>query len=94
MALTTGDPRAVALALEGLAGAVAETNPAGAALLLGSAAAARAATGAPLARAERGDVDRIADRARRTLGATVFAAAFAGGGSLTPDAAVGAAGVG
>ncbi|AXB44723.1 BTAD domain-containing putative transcriptional regulator [Amycolatopsis albispora] len=56
----TGDPRAVALALEGLAGArVALGQPGRARGLLGAAARLRASAGAPLPPGERGDVDRI-----------------------------------
>ncbi|QYN35418.1 winged helix-turn-helix domain-containing protein [Pseudonocardia sp. DSM 110487] len=56
----SGDPRAVALALEGLAGAHAiGGDRERAARLLAEAAATRAAAGAPLPPAERGDVDRI-----------------------------------
>nr|WP_027927781.1 BTAD domain-containing putative transcriptional regulator [Amycolatopsis benzoatilytica] len=77
-----GDPRAIALALEGLAGA---RGLAGehreAARLLGSAAAVRAGIGAPLPAAERGDVDRIAERVRAALGAEAFAAEFRSGGA-------------
>jgi predicted ATPase/DNA-binding SARP family transcriptional activator len=66
MALRIGDPRAVALALEGLAGArsVLETAEGAreAARLLGRAAAARDSVGAPLPEAEHADVDRIAAR--------------------------------
>ncbi|WP_067821136.1 BTAD domain-containing putative transcriptional regulator [Actinomadura kijaniata] len=65
----TGDRRAYALACEGLAGA---HSLAGdherAARLLAEAHAARAAVGAPLPEAERGDVDRIARRVRAALG--------------------------
>ncbi|WP_420000141.1 BTAD domain-containing putative transcriptional regulator [Streptomyces boninensis] len=76
-ARTTGDPRAIALGLEGLAAASALAGRAEpAALLLGAAAAARAATGAPLPPAERGDVDRTAGRARRALGDAAFTAAY------------------
>jgi predicted ATPase len=63
-----GDPRAVALALEGLAGAQAAHAPDRAAELLGAAAALRAGVGAPLPPAERGDVDRIGARLRDALG--------------------------
>ncbi|MBB4678998.1 BTAD domain-containing putative transcriptional regulator [Crossiella cryophila] len=59
----SGDPRAVALAKEGLAGAhslAGDYNQAS--TLLAEAAAHRAATGAPLPPAERGDVDRIEAR--------------------------------
>jgi ATP/maltotriose-dependent transcriptional regulator MalT len=67
-----GDPRAVALALEGLAGARAERGPERAAELLGAARALRADVGAPLPPAERGDVDRISGRLRDVLGAAAF----------------------
>ncbi|MGH8933089.1 MAG: ATP-binding protein, partial [Egibacteraceae bacterium] len=64
-----GDPRACALAAEGLAGvAAAVGNPERAALLLGWALAARDSAGAPLPPAERLDVDRIEAAARRALG--------------------------
>lgn len=87
-ALTTGDPRAVALALEGLAAAQAlADDPEAAALLLGAAFAARAATGAPLPAAERGDVDRATAAATAALGAEGFADAFARGRSLSPEEA-------
>ncbi|WP_086827792.1 BTAD domain-containing putative transcriptional regulator [Allokutzneria sp. NRRL B-24872] len=60
LARELGDPRAVALALEGLAGvAVAEGDLFRARLLLGAAGAARRSVGMPLPEAERGDVDRI-----------------------------------
>lgn len=61
------DPRAVALALEGLAGADAVAAPDRAARLLGAAAAARASVGVPLPPAERGDVDRITAEVRKRL---------------------------
>ncbi|MBB5850282.1 BTAD domain-containing putative transcriptional regulator [Amycolatopsis umgeniensis] len=55
-----GDPRSVALALEGLAEVEAlEGSPVEAARLLGEAEDLRASVGAPLPPAERGDVDRI-----------------------------------
>ncbi|MFF7774559.1 BTAD domain-containing putative transcriptional regulator [Streptomyces tanashiensis] len=92
-ALSSGDPRAVALALEGLASAHVPAGRArGAALLLGAAAALRASTGAPLPPAERGDVDRVESTARAALGDAAFAAAFRRGSSLTHDAAVREAG--
>ncbi|MCP3802721.1 tetratricopeptide repeat protein [Allokutzneria sp. A3M-2-11 16] len=60
LARRTGDPRAIALALEGLAGAHALVGELSrAATLLGAADAARRSVGAPLPAAERGDVDRI-----------------------------------
>ncbi|RSM82499.1 AfsR/SARP family transcriptional regulator [Kibdelosporangium aridum] len=66
----TGDARAVALALEGLAGAHAlDGSPARAAELLDKAAAARQAVGAPLPKAERSDVDRITAAIRRAQAA-------------------------
>ncbi|MFD3458880.1 BTAD domain-containing putative transcriptional regulator [Nocardia fluminea] len=72
------DPRAVALALEGLAGAHALAgHPELAARLLGTAARARASAGAPLPQAERADVDRVAARALAALGQEGFAAEFA-----------------
>ncbi|ALG06161.1 BTAD domain-containing putative transcriptional regulator [Kibdelosporangium phytohabitans] len=76
----TGDPRAIALALEGLAGAHALNGaPTKAAELLGTAAAARESTGAPLPAAERSDVDRITATARRAIGDQAFDAAYARG---------------
>ncbi len=73
----TGDPRAVALALEGLAGAEALTGrPETAAQLLGAAERTRTAVGAPLPDAERGDVVRIIALVRAELGETAFEAAF------------------
>ncbi|NUW34986.1 winged helix-turn-helix domain-containing protein [Nonomuraea sp. SMC257] len=86
-----GDPRAVALALEGLAGARALAGQhAEAARLLGKAAALRESAGAPLPPAERGDVDRVTASARAALGDTALAAALALGaasplGGLVPD---------
>ncbi|ONI78594.1 hypothetical protein ALI144C_27635 [Actinosynnema sp. ALI-1.44] len=76
----TGDPRAVALAMEGLAGAHAlDGTPERAAELLGAAAAARETTGAPLPDGERSDVDRITSAVRRAIGDQAFDAAFARG---------------
>ncbi|MGV9268021.1 AfsR/SARP family transcriptional regulator [Kitasatospora sp. NPDC003701] len=91
VARSLDEPRALALSLEGLAGAaaVAGRERAGrqgaecAALLLGAADAARRGVGAPLPPAERGDTDRIAAAARTVLGAAAFAAAFERGGRLT-----------
>ncbi|QMU74077.1 AfsR/SARP family transcriptional regulator [Streptacidiphilus sp. P02-A3a] len=87
------EPRALALSLEGLAGAVRLLPPEGAnagraALLLGAADAARRGVGAPLPPAERGDTDRIADAARSVLGAAGFAEAFDRGARLTVAQAV------
>ncbi|GAA4074181.1 BTAD domain-containing putative transcriptional regulator [Nonomuraea soli] len=83
----TGDPRAVALAQEGLAGA--ETlagNHRMAARLLGAAARARAGVGVPLPPAERADVDRISAALRAALGEAEFEAEFEVGmeGEISP----------
>ncbi|MEU3960939.1 BTAD domain-containing putative transcriptional regulator [Streptomyces buecherae] len=87
IARSLDEPRAIALSLEGLAGALARSadEPAAtsAALLLGAADAARRSVGAPLPPAERGDVDRGTAAARATLGSPAFAAAFARGAELT-----------
>ncbi|WP_459737958.1 AfsR/SARP family transcriptional regulator [Streptomyces sp. E-15] len=92
VARALGEPRALALSLEGLAGAAAlrDTGPAAgcAALLLGAADAARRSVGAPLPPAERADVDRITRAARTALGDAAFARSFAHGGRLTPDEAL------
>jgi predicted ATPase/DNA-binding SARP family transcriptional activator len=80
-----GDPRAIARALEGLAGAHSLTgNHERAAELLGAAGAARSAAGAPLPPALRTDVDRITRRARAALGPAHFTAALNGGTNLDP----------
>jgi predicted ATPase/DNA-binding SARP family transcriptional activator len=71
-AARVGDPRAIALALEGLAGARAEHAPGRAAELLGAAGALRVGVGAPLPPAERGDVERIGRRLRDVLGPAAF----------------------
>jgi hypothetical protein len=87
-----GDPRALALALEGLAGAVALARaPRHAARLLGAAAAAREGVGAPLPPAERGDVDRITAAADRVLGTAAFTAELTRGATADPDELVEAA---
>ncbi|WP_406293854.1 winged helix-turn-helix domain-containing protein [Embleya sp. NBC_00888] len=76
-ARASGDPRAVALALEGLAGAESISGRAAeAATLLGRAEALRASIGAPLPVGERGDVSRIAAAAGKTLGPAAYARAF------------------
>ncbi|MEV5243450.1 tetratricopeptide repeat protein, partial [Streptomyces cinnamoneus] len=80
-----GDPRAVALPVEGLAGAaVLSGEPGRAAFLLGAAAAARASAGAPLPPAERGDVDRITAAAEAALGAVALRQAFDQGAAQGP----------
>jgi predicted ATPase/DNA-binding SARP family transcriptional activator len=92
VARSLGEPRALALSLEGLAGAATlrACGPAAecAALLLGAADAARRAVGAPLPSAERGDVDRVTAEARTVLGGAAFAAAFERGTRLTTQEAV------
>ncbi|MFD1518972.1 BTAD domain-containing putative transcriptional regulator [Pseudonocardia yunnanensis] len=86
MARRVGDPRAVALAMEGLAGALALVGEhVRAAQLLGAAAAARGSVGAPLPDAERGDVDRITATARGALGEQRFGNEFDRGAGMEPD---------
>ena len=88
IAYQTGDPRAIALAIEGLAGAAAlRHDPRRCAILLGAATAMRRSTGAPLPPAERVDVDRAANAARSHLGEKGFDLAFNEGAATTPDAA-------
>jgi predicted ATPase/DNA-binding SARP family transcriptional activator len=85
-ARAVGEPRAVALAVEGLAGAAAVAGDhVRAARLLGAASAGREAVGAPLPPAERGDVDRIAATASAALGAAKFAEAFTTGARTPMD---------
>ncbi|SHE96188.1 BTAD domain-containing putative transcriptional regulator [Streptoalloteichus hindustanus] len=85
-ARTTGDPRSVALALEGLAGARSLAGRHGhAAALLGAATAARESVAAPLPPAERGDVDRITARVRAALGEAAFAVEFERGATGAPE---------
>ncbi|MEV4163864.1 BTAD domain-containing putative transcriptional regulator [Nonomuraea dietziae] len=85
------EPRAMALSLEGLAGAAALAGDADgggcAAMLLGAAQAARLSVDAPLPRAERGDVDRITAAAKVVLGQAAFAEAFRRGATLSPEEA-------
>ncbi|WP_405930263.1 BTAD domain-containing putative transcriptional regulator [Streptomyces sp. NBC_00827] len=92
VARSLGEPRALALSLEGLAGAASLRGPGMpaecAALLLGAADAARRGVGAPLPPAERGDVDRVAAAARAALGGPAFTEAFECGARLTAEEAV------
>ncbi|CAO0836724.1 AfsR/SARP family transcriptional regulator [Streptomyces microflavus] len=92
IARALAEPRALALSLEGLAGAAAlpghATAATGAAVLLGAAAAARRRAGAPLPPAERADVDRITVAARAALGADAFSEAYASGARLDPEEAL------
>ncbi|MFG2810053.1 BTAD domain-containing putative transcriptional regulator [Streptomyces massasporeus] len=79
-AVATKDPRSVALALEGLAGAYSLAgDPRRATRLLGTAAAARERAGAPQPPAERGDVERIAVRLRATIGGAAYDREFTAG---------------
>ncbi|MFD4716385.1 BTAD domain-containing putative transcriptional regulator [Streptomyces sp. NPDC058430] len=85
VACAIGEPRALALSLEGLAGAATLAGDWGrAAALLGAADAARRSAGAPLPPAERGDVDRITARATAALGDPAFAEAYGHGADLSP----------
>ncbi|ATY98262.1 MULTISPECIES: BTAD domain-containing putative transcriptional regulator [Streptomyces] len=87
VARATGDPRAVALGLEGLAGAELLAGRAErAARLLGAAAAARESVGVPLPEGERYDIDRISAGTVSILGRAAFEAAFAAGGGPAEDA--------
>ncbi|WP_419998277.1 BTAD domain-containing putative transcriptional regulator [Streptomyces boninensis] len=92
LARTTSDPRAMALALEGLAGAASlAASPDShhhAAELLGRATHLRAKAGAPLPPGERTDTDRITDRLRKTLGDEALAAALERGSALPLEATV------
>lgn len=76
--------RELTIAVDGLAGALALTgNHDSAARLLGSAAAARSASGQPAASAERADIDRITRAVRAALGEDRFAGERARGALLT-----------
>lgn len=87
VARDSGDPRAVALAQEGLAGAYALAGqPVQAARFLGTATRARESSGAALPEAERGDVERITARALAALGTEMSAAEFSAGIDDDPDA--------
>ncbi|SDM06507.1 BTAD domain-containing putative transcriptional regulator [Nonomuraea jiangxiensis] len=92
LACSMGEPRALALSFEGLAGAAALSRDAGraarAAELLGAADAARRGVGAPLPPAERGDVDRITAAATAVLGEDAFAESYRRGARLTRQEAV------
>ncbi|MFC9969521.1 BTAD domain-containing putative transcriptional regulator [Spirillospora sp. NPDC127200] len=80
IARSIGEPRALALSLEGLAGAAEDAGRA--AFLLGAADGARRGVGAPLPPGERFDVDRIAAAAEAALGSDAFAEAFGRGAAL------------
>jgi predicted ATPase len=85
-ARTLGEQRMVALAMEGLAGAVgsAGQHPASA-RLLGVADAIRRSASVPAAPSEHAEIDRIAAMARRALGEPGFNAAYEDGAMLTPE---------
>ena len=73
----SGNARAMALAVEGLAGANALAgNGERAARLLGLAAALRDRAGGPLTEPERGDVNRATERCLAAIGRDAFDAAF------------------
>ncbi|MGA4844409.1 ATP-binding protein [Streptomyces sp. G45] len=75
-----GDPRGVVIALEGLAGAHAQLGrPRCAARLLGAADGVRESARAPLAPAERGDVERVTARVRAAIGEEAYTEACAEG---------------
>ena len=81
-----GSPRGVAMALEGLAGAVGlagdrETS----ARLLGAADAAQRAASVPAAPSEQAEVDRITSATRAALGEAAFDAAYQDGLAQIPD---------
>ncbi|MFC4018101.1 BTAD domain-containing putative transcriptional regulator [Micromonospora sp. GCM10011542] len=80
-----GAPRDGAFALEGMASAVG--SPEVAARLLGAAAAARLASAAPVAPAERDETDRVTDRVLAALGRERFDALVAEGTRLSPGEA-------
>ncbi|GLY48982.1 BTAD domain-containing putative transcriptional regulator [Lentzea sp. NBRC 102530] len=86
LARELAEPRALALSLEGLAGA--SPDPERAAVLLGAADAARRSVDAPLPPAERGDVDRITAAARSALGDEAFTRAFERGAGLSVEEAL------
>ncbi|MGW6719237.1 hypothetical protein [Streptomyces sp. NPDC054995] len=94
IARVLAEPRALALSLEGLAGAAAlagrTPEAVCAARLLGAAAAARLRAGAPLPPAERADVDHVTAATRAVLGAPAFSEAFDLGGRGGREGAEGA----
>ena len=88
-----GEPRALALSLEGLAGAARllpdpEAAATTAALLLGAADATRRRAGAPLPEGEKADTTRIAAAARQATDPATYADAFHRGAQLTAAEAV------
>jgi tetratricopeptide (TPR) repeat protein len=90
LAGNSGDPRPVALALEGLAGAHALAGRSDhAARLLGAAARLRESVGRPLPHGQRGDIDRIAGTLRAAMGEAVFDAELHRGADTALDALIG-----
>ncbi len=90
LAADSGDPRALALALEGLAGAHAVAGRRErAARLLGAAARLRDSVGRPLPHGQRGDVDRIAATLRTAMGDADFNAELRRGADTAVDALIG-----
>jgi hypothetical protein len=84
-----GERRMVALALEGLAGAVGSAGQhRAAARLLGVADTIRRSVSVPAAPSERAEIDRIAATARLALGEPGFTAAFEHGATLSPEDAL------
>jgi predicted ATPase/DNA-binding SARP family transcriptional activator len=82
----TGDPRALALALEGLAAVQALAGAhREAARLLGRAAQARESVGRPLPKSQRADVDRVTATAEGALGSTTFASEYLRGKEMEAD---------
>ncbi|HEY3976570.1 MAG TPA: BTAD domain-containing putative transcriptional regulator [Streptosporangiaceae bacterium] len=85
-ARTLGQPRGVALALEGLAGAAGLSGDyALSARLLGASGSARHGASTPPAPSEQAEIDRIAAAARAALGDAAFAAACRQGAAQTPE---------
>jgi predicted ATPase/DNA-binding SARP family transcriptional activator len=85
-ARTLGQPRAVALALEGLAGAAGLSGDyALSARLLGASGSARHGASTPPAPSEQAEIDRITAAARAALGDAAFAAACQQGAAQTPE---------
>ncbi|MET0234449.1 MAG: BTAD domain-containing putative transcriptional regulator [Kibdelosporangium sp.] len=85
----TGDPRAVALALEGLAAAQTLAGSfVSAARLLGAAAQARLSVGRPLPQGQRADIDRVTTTLTESLGPAAFTTEFTLGTTTSPDALI------
>lgn len=83
---TLGGPRGVAMALEGLAGAVGLAGDhESSARLLGAADAARQAASVPAAPSEQAEIDRIRSATRAALGEAAFDAACQDGAAQTSD---------